>query len=131
MNIRRSGRKINSVARTNGDRISSPQVRVNTFHEQRTQNKILVMLRVHPILSQDAVKYLGLYMNSKLVFDDHEYIVTQKADEVTSRLTRIMSNTGGASSHKRKLLASVTKYYDVWRTCEGEAHEPQRMEDTG
>lgn len=48
-------------------------------------------------------------MDSKINFNDHAYMVAQKADEATSRLARIMPNTGCAKSKRRKLLASVTQ----------------------
>lgn len=42
-------------------------------------------------------------------FNDHAYMVAKKADEAMSRLTRIMQNTGGAKSYRRKFLALVTQ----------------------
>lgn len=79
------------------------------FTRKRTNNKISVMLQSHLIQSQETVKYLGLCMDTKMRFIDHARMVAQKADKAISMLTRIMPNTGGAKSHRRRLLPSVTQ----------------------
>lgn len=79
------------------------------FTRKRKHNQINVVIRGQTITSKGTIKYLGLHLDSKLKFDEHARVAANKADEATNRLTRIMPNTGGAKSHRRKLLASVTQ----------------------
>lgn len=79
------------------------------FTKKRKQNQLNIMIRGHLIQSKDSVKYLGLHLNSKLNFKEHARITAMRADDVTTKLTRIMPNTGGAKTSRRKLLATVSQ----------------------
>lgn len=54
-----------------------------------------------------AVKYLGVWLDTKLTFAEHVKRVTQKADRTVTALSRLMPNIGGPRSSKRRLLSSV------------------------
>lgn len=77
------------------------------FTRKRNQNRMNIMIRGHSIQSGDTVKYLGLYLDRELKFEEHARMVASRADDVTRRLTQIMPNTGGAKATRRKLLATV------------------------
>jgi hypothetical protein len=78
------------------------------FIKRWKHNEITIMIRRHTIQSKKNVKYLGLNLDGKLNFIEHARIVSRRADDVTTMLTRIMPNTGGEKSHRR-LLTSVTQ----------------------
>lgn len=79
------------------------------FTKRWKHNEIMIMIRGHTIQSKKTVKYLGLHMDGKLNFIEHARMVSRRADDVTTMLTRLMPNTGGAKSRRRRLLASVTQ----------------------
>uniref|UniRef100_A0ABD2X7P0 Uncharacterized protein n=1 Tax=Trichogramma kaykai TaxID=54128 RepID=A0ABD2X7P0_9HYME len=61
----------------------------------------------HRIRSSPSICYLGLHIDAKLKFDHHLRTVSTKAASVIGALTRIMPNSGGPRSSRRKLYAHV------------------------
>lgn len=62
----------------------------------------------HAIVSQPNLRYLGVLIDTRMCFKDHLLAVSEKASKVNGALSRIMANTGGPRSSRRKLLARVT-----------------------
>lgn len=54
-----------------------------------------------------AIKYLGVWIDSKLNFKAHFDKVSQKAEKTLTALSGILPNIGGARASKRRMLASV------------------------
>ena len=66
-----------------------------------------------------AVRYLGVWIDSRLTFGEHIRRTMERATRVAEALSRLMPNVGGSREAKRRLLASVANsivFYgaEVW-----------------
>ena len=62
----------------------------------------------HTIASKRALKHLGVMIDDRLNFNSHVDYACEKAAKAINAVARIMPNTGGPRSSKRRLLASVS-----------------------
>lgn len=60
-----------------------------------------------PIRLSKAVKYLGVWLDTKLTFAEHVKKTTEKVEKTITALTSLMPNIGGPRASKRKVMASV------------------------
>ena len=66
-----------------------------------------IVLGEHEVEWKKSIKYLGVQLDRTLGFSEHLQIVTAKAIQCGSALTRLMPNIGGPREAKRRLVASV------------------------
>lgn len=75
-----------------------------------TKRKILpthFVLQGTVVFPTNKLKYLGVWLDTKLVFAEHVNKATEKAERTISALGSIMPNIGGPRASKRRILASV------------------------
>jgi len=61
------------------------------------------------IVSQRAIRYLGVMQDTRLSYREHLEYVNKKASETTGSLCRILLNIRGPKQVRRKLLATVVE----------------------
>lgn len=59
------------------------------------------------IYPSNSLKYLGVWLDTKLNFADHINKTITKAEKTVTTLALLMPNVGGARASKRRVLASV------------------------
>jgi len=61
------------------------------------------------IVSQSAIRYLGVMLDTRLSYREHQEYVNKKANKTTGSLFRILLNTRGPKQDRRKLPATVVR----------------------
>jgi hypothetical protein len=69
----------------------------------------------HTITSTRHLKYLGVMVDDRLSFNKHIDYACEKAARVQTALSRVMPNTFGPRSSKRRLLANVNVTMSILR----------------
>lgn len=75
--------------------------------KKRKMGPIQFVLGENIIQPIRAVKYLGVWLDTKLTFSEHIDRTVEKTSKTISALSKIMPNINGPKSSKRKILASV------------------------
>lgn len=80
-----------------------------------------------------AIKYLGVWLDTKLTFSEHIKRTTEKASKLVAALSRLMPNVGGPRHSKRKVLCSVAHSIvlyaaPVWETAMKTARTRRKLE---
>lgn len=75
--------------------------------KKRQLTPITFNLQGRTITPQSSVKYLGVWLDTKMTFAEHIKQATVKAEKTVSALAKLMPNIGGPRSSRRKVLSSV------------------------
>ena len=71
------------------------------------RKEVTVKVGSQAVESKDEIKYLGVWLDTKLNFKAHTKHACEKASKTYNALARMLANTGGPRSSRRMLLARV------------------------
>ena len=74
---------------------------------RREKKQITLRIGEHEIRSQEAIRYLGVLIDTRLSYKQHLLSVSNKAEKVNGALARILPNIGGPQGEKRRLISTV------------------------
>ena len=95
-------------------RIAPEKTEVVLLSGRRKIKEITVTVAREEVRSKNSVKYLGVIFDKNTRFTEHVKHVMSRANEVATKLGRLMPNIGGPRSTKRRVLCgaigSITLY---------------------
>lgn len=91
----------------NGLTLSAHKTEAIVFTNRWSRNKMKVKCGGVTINSSNAIKYLGLTLDSKLNFIEHANVTYTKVSNTIKQLGYILPNLGGAKQWRRRLLGNV------------------------
>ena len=74
---------------------------------RRTLLRMDIIVQNRVVETSECIKYLGVYFDKDLKMRQHIIQTAKKAGEAIRNLSRLMPNTGGPSSTKRRVLGTV------------------------
>jgi len=91
-----------------------------------------ILVNGHPVPVKRSVRYLGVYLDTRLSFVDHARTVSAGAKRAATALGRLMPNVRGPSQSKRQLLMSVVNSRllygaQAWSDTIQEARRPKEV----
>lgn len=90
-----------------GLELASQKTEVVLISARRQKQQMKLHIGGHDIMSQEAIKYLGVMIDSRLSFKHHLTVAGAKAEKVNGALSRILPNIGGPQGARRRLLSTV------------------------
>lgn len=101
---------LNSVSEwmnSNNLQLSPEKTKAVLFTVRRKIGHMEFQMQGTNIVPKRAIRYLGVWLDTKLTFAKQVGRVTEKAAKTVSALSRIMLNIGEPTSFKRRVLANV------------------------
>lgn len=101
-------RRIDRWMADHGLQLAADKTEAIVFTRKRVRNNINVECGGVMVESKPDIKYLGVQVDSKLVFTRHAELAAERAAAAAKQLGHLMANMGGPKEKSRRLLASVT-----------------------
>lgn len=99
---------INYWMEDHGLKLAAAKTEIVMFTRKHIETIVPIRIRENIVETKDDLKYLGVLLDTKLTFKAHLKKSTEKAARLTVALSRLMRNTCGPKTNKRRLLISVT-----------------------
>ena len=91
----------------NDNRVAPEKTEALLVTDRRSFQYPKIVLGEHEIEWKKSIKYLGVQLDRRLSFGEHQQIATAKATQCGAALIRLMPNIGGPREAKRRLVARV------------------------
>ena len=113
---------VNYWMEDHGLQLAAAKTEIVLFTRKHIETIIPICIGEDRILAKENLKYLGVLLDTKLTFMAQILKITEKAARLTNALSRLMRNTRGPKTGKRRLLMSVTHSIllygaEVWADC--------------
>ena len=93
--------------REKGLTVAAEKTELVLLSGRRKLKELTITVGENEIRSTKHTKYLGIYLDKDLRMTEHVRRVTERANEVTAKLARIMPNIGGPRASKRRIIAGA------------------------
>ena len=107
-NLNRAMRRISHWMTRHGLQIATAKTEIVPLTWRQMDIRIPMVVGEDTVHTKEVVTYLGVKLDSKLIFSKHLKQIANKAMKKTAQLSRLMANTSGPKASKRRLLMSVT-----------------------
>ena len=113
---------VNYWMEDHGLKLATAKTEIVLFTRKHIETIIPICIGEDRIETKEHLKYLGVLLDTKLTFKAQILRSTEKAARLTAALSRLMRNTCGPKTGKRRLLMSVTHSIllygaEVWADC--------------
>ena len=101
-------RRIHSWLDAHGLNLATEKAELILFTSRRIPLELPMQINTETFTTKQSVKYLGLHIDNRLNYWAQIKKVSNRAAEVTTRLSRLMANVRGPIYSKRRVLMSVS-----------------------
>lgn len=102
-------RRVAAWMEDHGLQLATEKTEIAFLTERRIPLQITMRVGTEEVTTSATVKYLGVYLNSRMTFWDHLCYAANKASQMVGSLSRLMANVGGPTASKRRLLMGVAE----------------------
>lgn len=101
-------RRCNSWLHKHGLTLATEKTELLLLTRRQINTEVMFRVNNQDICTKTEVKYLGIYLDTKMSFWEQIKRSSEKASKAVCNLSRLMSNVSGPMAGKRRLLMSVT-----------------------
>ena len=87
--------------------IASEKTELVPLSGRRKLKELTVTVGETRVKSIKSTKYLGVYLDKDMRMTEHVMRVVERANEITTKLARLMPNIGGPRASKRRVMAGA------------------------
>ncbi|KAK9497402.1 hypothetical protein O3M35_004114 [Rhynocoris fuscipes] len=101
-------RAVTTLMESRGLSLASEKTELVLLTRRHLPTEVPFSVGAEEIVASRALKYLWVYLDTKLSFWEQVRRAVEKAGKITSALSRLMANVGGPTECRRRLLMTVT-----------------------
>lgn len=109
LKLNQTMRRVNSWMAAHGLSLALSKTEIAILTKKRINTEIPMWVSEEVIQTKASVKYLGIAIDSKTSFSEQIRLTADKAAKGVTALSRLMANTVGPKSSKRRLLMSAVQ----------------------
>lgn len=102
-------RRVTTWMEDHGLALALAKTEIVILTKKRIPTAVPMAVGEEHVETKAAAEYLGILIDSKLTYGDHIRRTADKAAKTTASLARLMANTRGPTSGKRRLLMTATQ----------------------